>query len=127
MYVEGEFQPITAEYSGIIKEINLITGTSNVKVGEYVNVGDILVLPFNINSNGEKIAVEPLAEIRADMFVVAKCEMKKFEQILVRTGRCKKVYKYKLKNMNLFSSKFKNSFALFDVVVDTKRFKYSIL
>ena len=43
------------KYSGIIKEINIITGTTNVKVGDYVNVGDVLVLPFNINANGEKV------------------------------------------------------------------------
>lgn len=117
VYTEEEFQPITAKQCGIIKNINTITGTTNVKVGDYVNVGDILVLPFNINSNGEKVGVKPLAEITAEMFVVSKCEMKKHEQVLVRTGRTQKVYKYKLKNKNLFSGKTKNSFALFETNV----------
>ncbi|MBO5955040.1 MAG: sporulation protein YqfD [Clostridia bacterium] len=117
VYVEGEFEPIKAKYSGIIKEINIITGTTNIKVGDYVNVGDILVLPFNINANGEKVSVCPLAEIKAEMFVVSKCEMKRKETKLVRTGNTTTTYNYNFKNKKLFSSKNKNSFALFELVV----------
>ena len=117
VYVEGEFAPIKAKYSGIIKEINIITGTTNVKVGDYVNVGDILVLPFNINAAGGKVGVMPLAEIKAEMFVVGKCELKKFQTKLVRTGNTTTIYNYKFKNKKLFSSKNKNSFALFETVM----------
>ena len=74
VYNEQEFNPITAKYNGIITDINVITGTTNVKVGDYVNVGDVLVLPFNINADGSK-------------------------------------------DLNLFSGKNKNSFALFDSYV----------
>ncbi len=114
VYVEEEFKPIVAKNCGIIKEINIITGTTNIKVGDYVNVGDILVLPFNLNANGEKVSVKPLAEIKAEMFVVSKCEMKKVETVLIRTGKTFKTYNYKFKNKKLFSSKNKNSFALFE-------------
>ena len=79
VYAEGEFQSIRAKYAGIIKEINIITGTTNVKVGDYVNAGDILVLPFNVNSNGEKVSVNPLAEIKAEIYVVGKTEINKVE------------------------------------------------
>ena len=117
VYVESEFAPITANYSGIIKDINIITGTTNVKVGDYVNKGDILVLPFNINANGEKVSVCPLAEIKAEIYVVGKCEMKRTETELVRTGNTTTIYNYKFRNKKLFSSKNKNSFALFELVV----------
>ena len=117
VYNEVEFEPIKAKYSGIIKEINIITGTTNVKVGDYVNVGDVLVLPFNINANGEKVSVKPLAEIKAEIFVVSKCELNKFETKLVRTGNTTTTYDYKFKNKKLFSSKNKNSFALFETVM----------
>ncbi|MBQ8615510.1 MAG: sporulation protein YqfD [Clostridia bacterium] len=117
VYIEEEFQPITAKYSGIVKSINIVTGTTNVKVGDYVNAGDVLVLPFNLNSNGEKVGVKPIAEITAEIYIVSKCEMKKVEQVLTRTGKTQKVYKYKFKNKNLFSGKTKNSFALFETNV----------
>jgi len=117
VYNEIEFQPIVAKYSGIIKDINIITGTTNIKVGDYVNAGDVLVLPFNVNSNGNKVSVEPLAEIKAEMFVCSMCEMRKTEFELVKTGRIYKTFKYKFKNKVLFSNKSKNSFALFEVNV----------
>ena len=117
VYVEGEFEPIIAKHSGIIKNINIITGTTNVKVGDYVNAGDILVLPFNINANGEKVSVNPLAEIKAEIFVVGKCEINKTETKLVRTGKSTTICNYKFKNKKLFSGKNKNSFALFETVV----------
>ena len=114
VYTEIEFKPIVAKYAGIIKEINVITGTTNIKVGDYVNTGDVLVLPFNLDANGEKVSVEPIAEIKAEMFISSTCEMKKVEEILVKTGRKTKLFKYKFKNKTLFSGNSKNSFALFE-------------
>ena len=117
VYAEEEFQPIVAKHSGIIKEINIITGTTNIKVGDFVNVGDVLVLPFNINADGEKVSVQPLAEIKAEMFVVSKAEMSRVEIKLVRSGNTTTTYNYKFKNKKIFSGKNKNSFALFETVV----------
>ena len=111
VYEEETFEPITAKASGIITNINIITGTTNVKIGDYVNKGDILVLPFNINASGQKVSVKPLAEISAKMFIVGKSELNKQETKLVRTGKSKKTYQYKFKNLNLFSSKSTKSTA----------------
>jgi hypothetical protein len=117
VYNEEEFLPLQAKYAGIIKEINIITGTINVKVGDYVNAGDILVLPFNVSSRGEKVSVKPLAEIKAEIYVVGKAEMNKIEKRLVRSGATTTTYNYMFKNKKLFSSNNKNSFALFETVV----------
>ena len=116
VYVEEEYSPITAKFSGIITEINLVTGTTNVKVGDYVNVGDILVLPFNVNTNGEQVSVKPMAEIKANIFITHTEKLNREEVVLVRSGKEITTYSYKLKNLNLFSGKNKNSFALFETV-----------
>ena len=117
VYNEVEFQPIVAKSSGIITNINIITGTTNVKIGDFVNAGDVLVLPFNISADGTKVSVKPLAKITAKMFIVGKTEVNKVETKLVRTGKKLKTYQYKLKNLDLFCGKTKNSFALFETVV----------
>lgn len=117
VYTVTEYEPIKAKYSGMITKINIVTGTTNVKVGDYVNAGDILVLPFNINANGEKVSVKPLAEIQAEIFVVGKAELNKTENVLVKTGRTQTEYTYKLFNHKIFSGKNKNSFALFETDV----------
>ena len=116
VYSEINYEPITAMFNGIVTDINIITGTSNVKIGDYVNIGDVLVLPFNINSNGEKVSVEPLAEIKGQIFIINKVKLNRIEYTLKRTGNSIKTYIYKLFDLKLFSGKSKNSFALFETV-----------
>ena len=117
VYEAQEYSPIRAKFAGVITEINITTGTNNVSVGDFVQTGDILVLPYNINQNGEKISVKPLAEIKAEFFVVEKAELSKTEIVLKPTGKKQIVYNYKLFNKKIFSGKNKNSFALFNCVV----------
>lgn len=117
VYEDNSFEPIVAKYSGIITEVNIKTGTTNVKVGDYVNVGDVLVLPFNLNADGEKINVQPLAEIKAKIFVVGGCSLSEEEYVLQPTGKVTIEYKYSLFGFNIFSGKNKNSFAQFETKV----------
>jgi len=117
VYDNSTFKPITAKHCGTIKSVEVETGTLNVKVGDYVNAGDILVLPFNLDDAGNKISVQPKAKITAEMFIFERCELKKEEIVLVETGKTIVTYNYKFKNLKLFSGKNKNSFALFDFVV----------
>lgn len=114
VYNPQDYPPITAHYSGIITNINVLTGTVNVKVGDYVNAGDILVLPFNLDSAGNKIPVQPYAEIAAKMYIKAQVELPKITYALVRTGKSKKIYNYSLFSKQLFS-KNKNSFDFFEI------------
>ncbi len=114
VYDEIEYEPITAEFCGIIRDINLVTGTLNVKVGDYVNIGDILVLPFNIDSNGNKVSVQPFAEIFGEIYINSTAILSASERKLVRTGREITCYEYKIFNRYIFSGKTKNLFALFE-------------
>lgn len=117
IYSTTEYKPITARYPGIVKEIEVVTGTINVKIGDYINVGDVLVLPFNINSNGEKVGVMPVATIKGELYVTERKELPKEEVRLKRTGKTCKVYNYYYKDKKIFSGKTKNSFAIFEPVV----------
>lgn len=117
VYNEEEYEPIVANYSGIITQINISTGTTNVKVGDYVNVGDVLVLPFNITGSGEKVSVKPLAEIKAKMFVVGSCSLNETEKVLLPSGKKRVEYKYSLFKFNLFSGKNKNTFDFYNTTI----------
>ncbi len=114
VYEKGEFQPIVAKHSGIISKINVITGTVNVKIGDFVNVGDILVLPFNLDFNNEQIPVNPIAEIYAKMYIVNVKKVAKEETVLVRSGSTKIEYEYFLFNKKIYSGRAKNKFALYE-------------
>ncbi len=115
VYKEEVYLPIVAKYNGIIRDIHVVTGTINVKVGEYVNAGDILILPFNINANGDKVSVKPIGEIVAEITIIGQSRVGKQETRLVRTGKTNKEYEYKIFNFK-FNGKTKNSFALFEIV-----------
>ena len=116
VYIEEEYSPIVAKFSGVVTSVNLVTGTTNVKVGDYVNAGDILVLPFNVNTNGEQVSVRPIAEIKANIYITNVERINKEEIVLTRSGNVSTVYNYKFGRLNLFSGKNKNSFALFETV-----------
>ena len=116
VYNATTFEPIKAKFNGIITKINLITGTTNIKVGDYVNAGDDLILPFNLDKSGNKISVKPMAEIEAKMFVVGTAQIAKTETVLLRSGKSQICYDYSLFNKHIFFGKNKNSFALFENV-----------
>ena len=64
----GSFSPLVAQKNGRITEINLISGTLKVKVGDIVQKGDVLVEPFTLDTSGQLKKVEAQAEILADVY-----------------------------------------------------------
>lgn len=116
VYIEQEFLPITAKYCGVITDIDIVTGTTNVKVGDYVNQGDILVFPYNTDSDGNKINVKPMAKIEAKIYIFGSCTLKEQETVLSRTGKYQICYDYYIFGRHIFYGKNKNSFALFENV-----------
>lgn len=66
--MRGEFDPIVSEYDGMITDIELVSGTLNVKVGDIVQKGDVLVYPYIIDTDGETRQVTPSAKITANVW-----------------------------------------------------------
>lgn len=85
------FQPFYAPYNMVIKEVKLISGTLNVSKNSVVKKGGVLVEPYAINSNGERILVEAKADIVADVWFCGS--ETKYKEIVSyeKTGE-KKVY-----------------------------------
>lgn len=85
--MQGEFEPIKSDYDGIITKINLIQGTLNVKEGDIVRQGDILVFPYIIDSQGQERKVEPKAEIYADVWYSTQSKHYDYRIETKRTGQ----------------------------------------
>jgi len=66
--VFGQFRPIFAQNSGMITQIDLISGTAVVKTGDFVRKGDVLVEPFVIDTSGQKREVKANAKIYAKIY-----------------------------------------------------------
>ncbi len=63
------FDPLLSIFDGKVTAVNLIQGTMAVKVGDIVQQGDILVYPFIENSDNQKMAILPKAQIFADVWI----------------------------------------------------------
>jgi sporulation protein YqfD len=115
----GTFQPIISDKDAKITEIELISGTLAVSVGDIVKAGDVLVEPFVINSAGETVKVEAQAKITAEVYYVGTSEHYDKLVEVFRTGRiCEQNY-VTLFGLNLYSFKNENTFELFEVESQT--------
>ena len=83
----GEFQPIVSNKYAKIKEIELISGTLTVKVGDIVKKGDVLVEPYTIDTSGQMRSVEPKAKIIAEVYNEGDSEHYAQKIEIERTGR----------------------------------------
>ena len=117
VYQPAIYEPIRAKYSGVITDINLIAGTINVNIGEFVTEGDILVLPYNYNKQGELVPVKPIAEINAKTYITERCILEAETSVLSRSGREYTTSSIKLCNRNLFSKKVVKPFDIYELSV----------
>lgn len=118
-YTPTEYRPIVAEYDGVITSVDIATGTTNIKVGDFVKKGDVLVSPYTKGANGQIVNVKPMADIKAEVYISAYDSVKKTEQELVRSGNSYKICVYGLKNKKLFATKAKKHFDYYDEKVYT--------
>lgn len=117
----GGYRAIYSDYDGLITEVNLIQGTLAVSVGDIIQKGQVLVLPYIINSSGEKMAVEPKAEIFADVWLTGNethCESY-YENF--RTGQKLIENEVFVLGLKVYSKKVECLYTSFDVETTTKK------
>ncbi len=117
VYVPETYEPIKASFSGIITSFSLISGTLAVNVGDFVNVGDILVYPFSLDKDLNQVSVQPIAEIKAKVYIVGSSKLSATETVLARTGKSYTTSSITLLNKKLFSKKSSKPFALYESYV----------
>lgn len=66
--IYGDFLPIVSNKNCRITQIDLISGTAKVKVGDFVKEGDILIEPYAIDTSGNVKNVEAKATISAQVY-----------------------------------------------------------
>ena len=103
--VNKTFEPMVACYDGKITDIILSQGTLNVKVGQTVKKGDILVYPYIIDSSGEKRNIQPQASIKAKVWITGELSYKENEISLVKTGKKLSTSFMKINNLFLTTPK----------------------
>ncbi len=117
VYTPETYEPIRATYNGVVTNFSLISGTMAVSIGEFVSAGDILVYPFTLDKDGNQVAVQPIAEVRAKAYVVGSSKLHASSVELRRTGKKYTTSSMRFLNKNLFSKKVPKPFALYETSV----------
>lgn len=125
--MQGQFQPLVSEFDGLVTEINLIQGTLAVDEGCIVRKGDVLVLPYIIDSQGEHRAVEPKAEIFADVWLSEKVMHYDYQIVVQRTGRTLKTTEVFLNNLLIYSNSGNLDFEEYEVEQEKAPLSYNLL
>lgn len=114
--VFGQFSPIFAQNSGMITQIDLISGTAMVKVGDFVRKGDVLVEPFVVDTSGQKRDVKANAKIYAEIYNQGKVEHFEKRIEVFKTGKQKKTSFVTLFGVTLYSNDGAPKFSSFERV-----------
>ena len=117
VYTPESFEPIRAQYNGVVTNFSLISGTMAVNIGDFVSKGDILVYPFTLDKDGNQVSVNPIAEVRAKAYVVGSSKLSASSVELVRTGRQYTTSSIRFLNKNLFSKKVQKPFDIYETSV----------
>lgn len=113
--MRGEFDPIVSEYDGMITDIELVSGTINVKVGDIVQKGDVLVYPYIIDTDGETRQVTPSAKITANVWFSESITHYDYRLETKRTGKKIVSSFVKLGDLVIYSHDKENNFQEYEV------------
>lgn len=110
----GKYEPLIATYDGKITSINLIQGTAKVKVGDIIKLGDVLVEPY-IDHNGNKLSVQPLADIVCDVWITTRYDIYDKEIKKTRTGNCISNYSISVFGKTIYETNNKMSYEIYEI------------
>lgn len=118
---ENKFCHIVANKTGMITKINVQNGTANVKVGDIVEEGDILVNGYLEGKYTGTRYVHGAATVEAKIWYTKKEKAMLKQQIPVQTGNEEKKYsiKFKKNQINLFKTLSK--FEKYDTINENKK------
>lgn len=116
------FEPIICEFDCKIESINLIQGTLNVRVGDIIRKGEVLVFPYIIDASGEEKKVEPKAVIKIQTWITS-CETHKEEEyVWKRSGESYVENKLFLFGLEIYSHNSEKKFKNFESETSQKPF-----
>lgn len=114
--MQDEFSSIISQFDGLITDINLVQGTLAVNKGDIVKQGDILVYPYIIDSQGNERAVQPKAEIFADIWISSTEYYYDYTIETVRTGKSITITETYLSSLLIYSNEKTIPYEKFEMI-----------
>ena len=106
VYNPTSYEPIKAKFSGIIEQLDVERGEVNCRIGDFVHAGDILVLPYIVDREGNNISVKPKATVNGKAYISQTVALPREEKVLIKSNKTKKYIRvcYGKNQKNNFSS-----------------------
>lgn len=120
---DNEYCSIIADKAGVITKINAQTGTANVKVGDTVNIGEVLINGWMEGKYTGIRYVHAKGEIEAKVWYTKykRIEYKTTERRL--TGNEENKYSLKINNFEINFNKRVSKFEIYDTIETENKFK----
>ena len=118
---ENEYCNIVANKTGVITKINVQNGTANVKVGDVVKPGDIIVLGYLEGKYTGIRYVHAVANVQAKINYSKKEKFYFKDQIQVSTGATEKKYSLSINNFKINFYKTLSKFKNYDTIEENKK------
>lgn len=120
---ENEFCNIISDKTGIITKINSQTGTANVKVGDIVKAGDVLINGWMEGKFTGIRYVHAKGDIQAKVWHTEYKNMKYNIIEKEETGNCENKYSVKINNFKINFYKKLSKFKIYDTIEAEKKLK----
>ena len=118
---EDEYCNIVSEKYGIITKINIQNGTANVKVGDIVQPGDVLINGYVEGQYTGIRYVHGMGDIEARVWYTKKIIEPLTQNIPVETGNIEKKYRIKFKKNQINLFKRLSKFEKYDTINEDKK------
>lgn len=120
---EEEYCSIVADKAGIITKISAQNGTAQVKVGDTVNVGTILISGWMEGKYTGIRYVHSKGEIQAKVWHTKSKKIYLNQEIKEETGNIENKYSIKINNFKINLHKGVSKFEIYDTINEEKKFK----
>ena len=120
---ESEYCSIISNRSGVITKINAQSGTANVKVGDTVKEGDILINGWMEGKFTGIRYVHAKGEIEAKVWYTKNKKILYNTTQTQRTGNTEEIYAIKINNFTINFSKRLSKFKIYDTIETENKFK----
>ena len=120
---ESEYCSIISDKSGIITKINAQSGSANVKVGDTVNVGDVLINGWMEGKYTGIRYVHAKGEIEAKVWYTKNKRIEYNATERMETGNIENKYSIKFNNFKINLSKKLSKFKIYDTIETENKIK----
>lgn len=120
---KNEYCNIIADKTGMITKLNVQNGTANVKSGDIVKTGDILVKGFIEGKYTGIRYVHAKAEIEAKVWYSKKEKVNLLQTAVKQTGNSENKYSIKINNFKINLYKTLSKFQKYDTISTNKKIR----